>query len=256
MKYITKYLLAALLVIVTCSTYAFAKTDSTTQALKLDTIKKRLSGFTQVKIAGPFDVHIIQGDTEELTMYAPAEIVDRIVTEVSSGVLTIQNKHDNWSSGEKSWWSDKSWWHRHHVKIQVYVTVKNINSLSTSGSSTANFEEGITANSFKLRVRGSGDIRGKIETKTLQTLISGSGNIQLSGNAGNSIVKVSGSGNFKALDLITIKSSVHVSGSGNAQINASDEIVSGISGSGAISYTGSAKVINSHKSGSGSISKI
>ena len=254
MKHIIKYLLAV--VLLTGSTYAFAKTDTISGVTKLDTINKQVSGFTGLKIEGPFNVHIKQGNSESLTMYAPAEVVDRIVAEVSGGVLRIHNKHDNWSSGEKSWWSDKSWWHRHHVKIQVYVTVKNIKSLSTSGSSTANFEDGITANSFKLRVRGSGEIKGKIETKTLQTLISGSGSIKLSGNAESSIVKVSGSGDFKALDLITIKSAVHVSGSGKAQINASDEIVSGISGSGAVSYTGAAKVINSHKSGSGNITRI
>lgn len=253
MKHIIKYLLAA--IIVTGSTYAFAQTDSIAK-LKLDTINKHVSGFTEIKIAGPFDVQITQGNTESLTMYAPAEIVDRIVTEVSGGVLKIQNKHDNWSSGEKSWWSEKSWWRRHPGKIKVYVTVKNLNWISISGSGHAKFEEGIASNSLKLRVRGSGNITGKVQVKSLTSSVSGSGDITLSGTAENSIIKVTGSGNFKARDLVTVSSAAHVSGSGNAEINASDKLNAAISGSGGVRYIGEVKSINTKKSGSGSISKI
>jgi hypothetical protein len=253
MKHIIKYLLAALLI--TGSMYAFGQTDSITH-LKLDTINKHLSGFTAIKIAGPFDVQITQGNTEGLVMYAPTEIVDRIVTEVSGSVLKIQNKHDNWSSGEKSWWSEKGWWRRHPGKIKVFVTVKDINSVSLSGSGEAVFENGITANALKLRVRGSGDITGKIQVKTLQSSVSGSGNITLSGTAENSIVKVTGSGNFKARDLVTTNSAAHISGSGNAEINANDKLDAAISGSGGVRYMGAVKNINTKKSGSGSISKI
>jgi hypothetical protein len=253
MKYITKYLLAALLL--TGSTYAFAQTDLIAH-LKLDTINKHVSGLTEIKIGGPFDVQITQGSTEGLTMYAPTEIVDRIVTEVSGGVLKIQNKHDNWSSGEKSWWSEKSWWRRHPGKIKVFVTVKDISSVSLSGSGEAVFANGITANALKLKVRGSGNITGKIQVKTLQSSVSGSGNIKLSGTAETSTVKVTGSGNFMALDLVTTNSAAHISGSGNAEINANDKLDAAISGSGGVRYMGAVKTINSKKSGSGSISKI
>ncbi|HEY4195456.1 MAG TPA: DUF2807 domain-containing protein [Mucilaginibacter sp.] len=94
MKHILKYFLVAA-VLLTGSTYAFAKTDTTYAVTKLDTINKQVSGFDELKIEGPFDVHIKQGNAGSVTIYVPAEVVDRVAAEVSGGVLRIQKKHDN-----------------------------------------------------------------------------------------------------------------------------------------------------------------
>ena len=99
-------------------------------------------------------------------------------------------------------------------------------------------------------------MEGKIDTRSLVTTISGSGKIKVSGNANNSRLKVSGSGVFAAPELVTSSSDVHVSGSGDAKINANDKITAGISGSGSVNYTGAVKNISTTKSGSGSISRF
>jgi len=234
--------------------YAFAAPQTIEKTDSLQTVERPVSSFNGIKIAGPFIVHITQGSTESLKFEAPAEIISRIVTDVSGHTLKIHNAHDNWSTGEKSWYSEKSWW-RHHKKIVVYVTAKNLNSISISGSGNVILENGVTSDALKLRVRGSGDMLGKIEVKTLKSSISGSGHIRISGTAGNSTVKVTGSGNFEAPELVTSNSAIHVSGSGGVKVNASDKIDAAISGSGGVSYTGTAKV-STRKSGSGSISRF
>jgi hypothetical protein len=250
MKSIAKILLAA--VLLTGASYTFAKPNQTVVADSA--IDRHLTGFTSIKIAGPFEVHITQGSAESVKFDAPAELVDRIVTEVNNGVLEIHNKHDNWGWGEKSWWSDKSVWHN-HKRIVVNVIAKDLNAISISGSGHASFNEGLNTNTLSLRVRGSGSMEGKVQAKTLESMISGSGNIKLSGTADNSTVKLSGSGNFSARDLVTASSTAQVSGSGSAQVNASEKVDAAISGSGGVSYTGAAKVVNSKKSGSGAISR-
>jgi Putative auto-transporter adhesin, head GIN domain len=254
MKSFIKLLLATLLVAGNC--YAFAKPHSTLQAdTTFVTVDRHVSDFNSLHISGPFDVHIAQGTAELVTLDAPKEILERIVTEVNNGELNISNKHDNWGWSEKSWWSDKSWW-RHHKKIVVHVTVKDLNSIKLSGSGSALFEQGIAANSLKLIVRGSGNMQGKVDVKKLESHISGSGGIKLSGTAESSAISVTGSGNFTAPDLITSNSAVHLSGSGEAKINANDKVDAAISGSGGVSYTGTAKKVTSKKSGSGSISRF
>ena len=254
MKSFIKLLLATLLV--AGNSYAFTKPHSTLQAdTTFVTVDRHVSDFNSLHISGPFDVHITQGTTESVTLTAPKEILDRIVTEVNSGELKISNKHDNWGWNEKSWWSDKSWW-RHHKKIVVHVTVKDLNSIKLSGSGSALFEEGLSVTSLKLMIRGSGNIEGKVAVKKLESSISGSGSIKLSGTAENSSISVTGSGNFSAPELITSNSAVHLSGSGGAKINANDKVDAAISGSGGVSYTGTAKIVNSKKSGSGSISRF
>ena len=98
-------------------------------------------------------------------------------------------------------------------------------------------------------------MHGKINVKELESRISGSGNIRLTGSAGSSTSNVSGSGNFIAGDLVTSSSVVRVSGSGNAKINANEKVVAGVSGSGDVRYTGDAKSVRSSTSGSGNVSK-
>jgi len=49
---------------------------------------------------------------------------------------------------------------------------------------------------------------------------------------------------------------VHVSGSGKAQVNASDKVDAAVRGSGDVNYTGAAKIVNSSKSGSGVINRF
>jgi hypothetical protein len=254
MKLFIKLLLAVLLISGNC--YAFANPQATLQAdTSFVTVDRHVSDFNSLHISGPFDVFIIQGTTESLKLDAPKEILDRIVTVVNNRELKISNKHDNWGWSEKSWWSDKSWW-RHNKKIVVHVTVKDLNSIKLSGSGSALFEEGLSASSLKLMVRGSGNMQGKVDVKKLESHISGSGNIKLSGTAESSSISVTGSGNFTAPELITSNSAVHLSGSGGAKINANDKVDAAISGSGGVSYTGTAKIVNSKKSGSGSISRF
>ena len=253
MKLLCKLLLAAFIISLSANVYAalhFAiKTDSTTR------IDRQLPAFSSIRIAGPFEVHIIQGTTESIKYELPADVVGRVITEVEDGVLKIRNKHDNWGWGYDSWYSEKSVW-RNHKKIVVFVSAKKLDGLSVSGSGHAIFNEGIASQELSLRTSGSGDIVGKIEVKTLWSHISGSGSIKLSGTAESSTVKVSGSGNFSSRNLLTANSTAHVSGSGRVEINASDKIDAIVHGSGGVNYTGSAKNVYSSTSGSGVVSRF
>ena len=251
---LTKFLLAAVLMAGTG--YAVAKPHLTVTADTSKIVDRNLSGFTSIKIGGPFDVYLTQGPVESVKFEAPGDIpLERIVTEVDGHLLKIHNRHDNWSQGYNSWYSDKSVWHN-HKKIVVYITAKDLDRISISGSGDVIFDGGFTTNSLKLRVRGSGNLQGKVDVKKLTSRISGSGNMKLSGSAETSVVRVFGSGNFTAGKLVTVSSAAHVSGSGKAEVNASDKVNAAVRGSGDIRYTGTAKIVNNSKSGSGEISRV
>jgi len=97
---------------------------------------------------------------------------------------------------------------------------------------------------------------GRVIAKTLESSISGSGDMRLSGSADNSTVSVVGSGDYTARNLATVNCAVRVSGSGDAEINASNKVDAAVVGSGDIRYTGAAKNINSRKTGSGDITRF
>ena len=226
--------------------YLQARPFSNARLMMSETSDRHLSGFNAIDLAGPFDVYIKQGSTESVNVDAPHDVIDRVITEVNNGILKIYTRHDTWNWG--NWWGN-------HKKIIVYVEVKDINSINISGSGDIYFKEGITANSLKLRISGSGDILGKVNVKMLDSSISGSGDMKLWGKAEESTVRIVGSGDFTAHDLVTISTNVHLTGSGDARINASEKIAATVNGSGDVHYSGAARNISSSKSGSGDISR-
>lgn len=245
-----------LFVLMLAGGYAFAKPVHNNINVADTAIKSvAVSGFTSIHVGGPFDVYLTQGNEETVKVEATKEFMDRIVVEVKDGVLKINRKHDNWGWGNDSWWGDKGIWHNHE-HIKVYVTAKNLEAITVSGSSGVSFKDGITADGMRLRVSGSGHIEGKLMVKTLDSHISGSGSIDISGTAGSSSVGISGSGHFAARNLATASTAAHISGSGSAEVNASEQLDAKVSGSGGISYAGTPKIANHKTTGSGHISTL
>jgi hypothetical protein len=245
MKAITKILLLALLF--TGVMFTLVNSHASAKEAIADIQDRHLSGFDAISVSGSYDVTVTQGSTESVKVEAPAEVMSHIITEVNNGVLKVYNKHDNWSWGNM--------FGSHHTII-VHVVVKNVNSISLSGSGDVYFKDGLSANSLKLSLGGSGDVSGKVNVKNLESSLTGSGDVRLSGNAENSLIQISGSGDFSARDLSTANTAVHISGSGDARVNASSRVEASVSGSGDIYYTGSAKNVSSSKSGSGDIHRF
>lgn len=239
MKLISRTIFACL--VITGISYSVAAPSATAQQKTED---RHLSGFHALEVGGPFDVKLTQGSTESVRVEAPEEVIGRITTEVSNGVLKVYNKHN-----ESFHWGDAF----HHRKILVYVTVKDINSIGVTGSGDVAFTEGIHADKLTLHVSGSGDVNGMLEVKDLEAGISGSGDVKLSGHADNTQIRISGSGDYSARGLHTANTTVHISGSGDASVYATNKLDASVSGSGDISYGGSPKSVFKSKSGSGDI---
>ena len=244
MRAITKILIVAVLLPGAAFTYARTHKSATVDFAKIE--DRHLTGFHAVDAGGSFDVYITQGSAESVKVEAPDNIIAHIITEVDNGILKVYNKNDNGFH-----WGDIF----NHKKIVVYVVAKDLNAISLSGSGDVSFKEGLRTNALKIRVSGSGDMYGRVDVKNLESGISGSGDVKLSGHADNSAVNVSGSGDYEARGLVTMNTIVHVSGSGDASINASNSVSASISGSGDVRYTGGAKSVSSSKSGSGDVER-
>jgi Putative auto-transporter adhesin, head GIN domain len=209
--------------------------------------QRSLSGFTAVNVGGPFDVVITQGPFESVKVEGPTDVMDRVITEVSNGELKVYNKNDG-----RDW---ENWYHS-HKKIVVYVSLKDLKSIDISGSGDVFFKDGISANTLKLTISGAGSMFGTLNVKTLKSYISGYGDMKLKGKAENSSVRVVSSGDFAAAELLTVKSDVRVSGSGDAEVNASEKIDAKVNGPGDVLYTGTATKVSGSKTGSGEITRL
>jgi len=245
MKSINTILLSA--VLLTGTAYAYAMPAATVKVSDAanEVQDRHLSGFNAVEIEGSVDVYIVQGQSESVKVEAPSEMIDHIITEVNGSTLRIRDKN---SSG----WHWGNW--GNHKKVAVYVSIREVHEIGITGSGDVYFKDGITANNLRIRVSGSGDVLGKVEAKNLDCSISGSGDMKLVGRADQQNISVSGSGDYSARGLATQNTAVHVSGSGDANINVSGNLEAAVSGSGDVTYTGGAQHVMKSKSGSGDIS--
>lgn len=213
---------------------AFSQNRETRDIADFDEVAMKLSGKVYIKLGNKNEV-ILEGEQSEL---------DKVVTDVRGGRLTIgQEGRGRWS------------WRSSRAKLNVYITVKALNGAFVNGSGDIIGQDVFKSDDFKVSVSGSGDIELELDAKDVDSRISGSGNVELSGSAQYTKLSISGSGKYLAEEMKTDDYQISISGSGRASINAQERLDVRISGSGSVFYRGRPSV-NSNVSGSGRVRPI
>jgi len=246
---------------------------------------RKVDTFTKIAFRVPGKLYLKQGAEQKVELEGSKEILEKIETTVSGGRLSIGRENDNW----------KMWNWDNDDKIVVYVTVKDLEGVSVSGSGDLIGESNFKTNDLDLNVSGSGSLAIEANTNALEANVSGSGhidfkgscsdldskvsgsgkvNIQLSsanrvvvgvsgsgkiianGNAKEIRANISGSGEVLAADLQVEACEIRISGSGDVEVNVKNSLDATISGSGSVSYKGNPAQVNSHSSGSGKVRKM
>jgi hypothetical protein len=205
---------------------------------------RKVDKFTSISLRISANVHLEQGENQNLKIVAKSSTLEEILTEVKDGELIIRFPNKNY------FWNDF-----HPGEITIYITTAEINKLAVSGSGDIVAEDEIKARSLNLAVSGSGNIKlMKLSAEQVENTISGSGNIYLAGKtaAEDLSAVISGSGNLKALNFNADDVNVKVSGSGNVSIEANKNLNVRVSGSGNVNYKGD-PMIDSSISGSGKV---
>lgn len=231
---------------------SFAQTSETRQ----------LSPFTGVEAGGSFETFLQRGNEESVKITTEGVDIKKIITEVKDGVLKIHLEKGNYRN----------------IKVKVYVTFKNLESISNSGSGSLNSESDFNANNMKLSFSGSGsaNLKGRIKAQQTNLQVSGSGSVNLgaletdsfnlsvsgsgelkiaSGYAKAQNIQISGSGSLSAYGLKSDTCAISVSGSGSAELTVEKSLNGSVSGSGNVNYKGNATAVSSNVRGSGRINK-
>jgi hypothetical protein len=185
-----------------------------------DTRESRpVAEFTEVGLAAPIDVHVVQGDTHALVLEGDPEVLARIETVVENGRLKIRTV-----KGQQNWNTPR--------KTTARVTARRIDALAVAGSGDITAPS-ITGGALTVSIAGSGDVRvgGKVEGLT---------------------ASIAGSGDIRASDLDAQKVKVTIAGSGDATVRARQALTVNVSGSGDVRYYGDPTVEKSIM-GSGSV---
>lgn len=245
MKKIILPLLAAALL--TAPAIAALPPSAVIRSANYDTQNRNVGNFHAISVAGSMNVMIRQTGSVSVRVDADKDVIDRIETKVEGGVLKISLKN----SSDWKWWKNMG-----DKKMDVYVTVKDIDAVKLAGSGDVNIEGELKASSLDLSLVGSGDMKGRVSAKTVGCNLSGSGDLSVSGRAESASVSLTGSGDYSGGDLVTSATTVRIAGSGDASVHATQKLDARVSGSGDIRYAGSPKSVNKSTSGSGDISQM
>lgn len=197
---------------------------------KADTQSRKVDPFHEISLRIGANVHLKQGEKQDLEISAKSSTLEEIITEVKDGKLIIRfpNKDYLWKTFQPG-------------EITINITTPEVDGLGVSGSGDIIAKEEIKTKTIELSVSGSGNIKlSELSAERVKSVISGSGDITLAGKttAQDVSIAISGSGNFKGLNYSSGDVSVKIAGSGNAGIEAKNNLYVRLAGSGNVTYKG------------------
>ncbi|MCF8237947.1 MAG: DUF2807 domain-containing protein [Saprospiraceae bacterium] len=203
---------------------------------------RHLSDFSSVEIHGSFTTTIKQGEENLVEIDADENILEHITTELTDdNVLHIAYK-DGFSFQIGS-------------DIRILVQSPQWREIGLHGSGEVRSESQINGTTLDIQSNGSGDINLDLLYDVVNADMSGSPDLRLSGSANSFVVQTNGSGDIYADQFICNRVNLFISGSGDARVFADSILNVQVNGSGDVTYSGNAGIVNSKMYGSGELNK-
>lgn len=212
-----------------------------------------LPTFRSIYVNSNYTVYLKQSNKQEVSVNALSEIYEISEFKVEDDVLHINIKEKKDLKNKSIW--DKIDDIKISPKLKVMVSVRDISTLKVNGGGRIVSENSIASNDLKLAVTGSGSMDIDIKGRDVDTEVSGSGNMTLKGYASDMDLTVSGSGSLKAYDLELEQAEAKMSGSGNVELNVTDNLEAEIYGNGSLKHKGATKNVVQKVYGGGSIER-
>lgn len=161
-----------------------------------------VSGFHGIDVSHGFDVVLVQGSSEGLTLTVQENLLEYITVEVEQGILKI--------------YSDKNINATQPMKARI--TFKDINKISVSGGGDITSETPINVQKMDIGMSGGGDITFNLTADELNCGISGGGDLKIDGNIKNYDLDLSGGGDVTSVISASEVIDCRVSGGGDVKI--------------------------------------
>ncbi len=218
------------------------------------TTKKTLElpPFTSIYVNSNYTVYLKQTNINEVKVEALTEIFSASEFKVEDGILMINmERKDN---------SNKSLWGKiDDIKVnptmKLYISMKNVNTLMVNGGGKIISENSIAADNLTLAVNGGGNMDVDIKGNNLKAEVSGSGNLNLRGYASSIDATLSGSGSLTGFNCPLETAKVKASGSGNCELNVTNDLDVLVLGSSTVKHKGNTKKATKKIYGSGSVDR-
>jgi hypothetical protein len=212
-----------------------------------------LPEFKSIYVNSNYTVYLKQTNKQEVTVEALTEIFSATEIKVENGILMI-NIERKPETQNKSLWAKID-----DIKLnptmKIYISMKNIEELMVNSGGKIISENSLAANNLTVAVHGSGSMDADIKGDVIKAEVSGSGDLALRGYASSLEALVSGSGSLHAFTCPVENAKVKVTGSGNSEVNVTNQIDAIVMGSGQIKHKGNTKNAQKKVYGSGTVER-
>jgi hypothetical protein len=189
------HLIAVLIVVAGCG-----GGDRTTET-------RAVAPFDRLEIADSVDVQVVPGDGREVRVYGGEDVLDRVETESSAGVLRIDVRDRGIVIGPDPLGD---------VRVQVAASALDA-----------------------VEIAGSADVElGGLDLPQLELEIEGAGEVAASGTADRLAATIQGAGDAELSDLAVRTATVVVQGAGEAHLNVSERLDVKVQGAADVIYRG------------------
>jgi hypothetical protein len=181
---------------------------------------RELDGFDAIEIDGGFILiaHVDPAAAQRVELRGDDNIVPEVVATVSDGALELTIDH---------------WLVRPKIDMTVEVWVPSLSKISVSGAAD-------------MRVDG-------LHGERFELAVSGASTSKLSGTIDHFEVDSSGANTLDASELQAKVVKIAVSGAGDSEVWASEQLDANVSGAGNVRYSGQPKDVQQDVSGAGSV---
>jgi hypothetical protein len=211
--------------------------------------RREVAPFRAVELRYFGQLHLHQGPETSLEIEGDPDVLAKVHARVAGGTMILE-------IGE-------TWLERltsgvllvAHRPLHYHVTTPDLDRIAVSGTGKVD-TMGLRTERLEVSVSGTADMRlAGVDCDELSAAISGRGSFELSGRADRLHLRVSGSGDIDAGELLSAEAEVRISGQGNATVRVREKLDVRVSGVGEVRYHGD-PTVTQRISGAGSVQQL
>jgi len=211
--------------------------------------RREVAPFRAVELRYFGQLHLHQGPETSLEIEGDPDVLAKVHARVAGGAMVLE-------IGE-------TWLERltsgvllvAHRPLHYHVTTPDLDRIAVSGTGKVD-TMGLRTERLEVSVSGTADMRlAGVDCDELSAAISGRGSFELSGRADRLHLRVSGSGDIDAGELVAAEAEVRISGQGNATVRVREKLDVRVSGVGEVRYHGD-PTVTQRISGAGSVQQL
>ena len=168
---------------------------------------REVAAFERLEIADDVDVEVVPGDGSEVRVYGGEDVLDRVETDSTGGVLRIDIRDRGIVIGDDPLGD-----------VRVEVAASRLDAVQIESSADVDL--------------------GELALPELALEIQGAGEVQASGNADRLTATIQGAGDAELSELAVRTATIVVQGAGEAHVNVSERLDVTVQGAADVVYRG------------------